>query len=159
MSDEFASALELALRGLRASDRYESEVRDSLRAFAPAIVDRVVERLKERGLLNDARTTHEAVVRNSGRRAVGDERLREKLARRGAGEELTHRVLAEAAVGESERAQMVLAAKFPDRTPEDRLRAGRFLGSRGFAGETIEAALNAAFGELTDRTASDVFIE
>jgi SOS response regulatory protein OraA/RecX len=159
MTDNYSSAMEIALRKLGASDRFEEEIRRALSGFSSSVVDLVVARLRERGLINEERAAQSLAERNAGRRAVGVERLREKLERRGAQSASAERVLGKAAADESARATSVVESKYPDRAPEHRIRAARLLASRGFAEEAIESALIAVFGESTGPSENDVFIE
>jgi regulatory protein len=148
MTEETQAALKRALRRLETSDRYESEVRSALSGYAEPIVDEVVAILKEKRLLNDARTASNALASNSGRRAVGAGRIRERMERRGAPENLVEASVAQVAEGDAERAVLLLESKFPERAPEARPRAGRFLFGRGFDEAVVETALNGHFGEL-----------
>jgi SOS response regulatory protein OraA/RecX len=157
MDQDFSTAMEVALKRLAASDRFESEVRTALSMFPPEIVDRVVTHLKERRMLDDSRTTEQLLLQNQGRRAVGAERLRAKLERRGAPDSVVERAAAEATEGDGERARLLIASKYPDRTSKERNRAARLLYSRGFGEEAIEAALSATFGDSIEPSADDVF--
>lgn len=145
MSDEYRAALSTALKKLEASDRFESEVRKALSRYAPETVEQVVAYLKEKRFLNDERSAATVVEINQGRRAVGTYRLRQKLSQRGASEETVAAAIAAAAEEEPARADAVLAGKFRDPKPEDRAKAGRFLYSRGFGVDVIEAALDRFF--------------
>ena len=143
MNEEaFRDALGRALRRLETSDRFESEVRDALRRFEPAVVDRVVAYLREHRLLDDARTAVHAVEINRGRRAVGDALLADRLVARGADEQVVTSALAEAE-SEDELIEAILKAKYRPTDPS--AKAGRFLYSRGFSEEAIESALEKYF--------------
>ena len=84
---DYDDAVKLALRKLRARDRFETEIRADLAGYPEDIVERVVRFLIERKLLDDTRTTQNLIERNTGRRSIGVERLTAELKRRGAPEE------------------------------------------------------------------------
>ena len=142
--DAYETALAKALKRLQTSDRFESEVRFALQGHDADVVERVVEELHRRRYLNDVRTAHHVVEANSGRRAVGDAVLRQRLERRGAPEEAVETAL-ETSIPESERIDAVLSAKY--RPTDDPAKAGRFLFSRGFSEDAIESALGRYFGD------------
>jgi len=147
MSEEFQSALAVALRRLQTSDRFESEVRRSLTGFGDEIVEQVVRHLRDKRILNDRRVVDAVVERNVGRGAVGADRLRAKLESRGAPAPEIEIAVASAGEMEPELAFNLLAAKFPGRMESDRPRAGRFLFSRGFDEDVVESTLNRYFAE------------
>jgi regulatory protein len=138
----FQDALGRALKRLQTSDRYESEVRATLRRFPADVVERVVAYLRQHRLLDDERTTHQAVEVNTGRRAVGDALLADRLVARGADENLVAQALTEAET-EADRIDAILRAKY--QPTDNRMKAGRFLFSRGFSEEAIESALDRYF--------------
>jgi len=144
MSDEYEEALAIALKRLQASDRLEADIRKALARFSTPTVDRVVAYLQKQRFLDDARGVSTVVERNVGRRAVGSERLRERLEAKGAPADVVAGV--ESGVSDLERALSVLEGKFRDRSPSDRGRAGRFLFGRGFSEDDVESALDRHFG-------------
>lgn len=148
MTDEFQAALGVALRRLKTSDRFESEVRRALADFSPETTDKVVQHLREKRVLNDQRLAGALVERNVGRSAIGANKLRAKLETRGAPDSEVEAALASAAEKEPELATNLLVAKFPGRIEGDRARAGRFLFSRGFDEDVVESALAAHFPHI-----------
>lgn len=138
----FQDALGRALKRLRTSDRYESEVRTALHRHPAEIVDRVVAYLREHRLLDDARTTSHAVESNVGRRAVGDALLADRLVARGADEATISQALNEAE-SEASRIEAILTTKY--KPTDDRAKAARFLYGRGFSEEAIESAIERYF--------------
>jgi SOS response regulatory protein OraA/RecX len=140
--EAFRNALARALKRLQTSDRFESEVRAALHRYDLDVVERVVEYLRRHRLLDDARTTENAVETNVGRRAVGDALLVDRLVARGADESLVAEVLQEAEP-EAARIDAILRAKY--QPTDDPAKAGRFLYGRGFSEEAIGAALEAYF--------------
>lgn len=125
-----------------------SELRAHLAAkgYEEPVVEKVVQFLLERKLLNDNKTTQNLIERNSGKRAVGIERLRAELEKLGAPDESIERHLADGP-NESELALEALRAKYKTETP--RAKAGRFLYGRGFSQEAVESALDAFCGDET----------
>ncbi len=142
MQDEFKCALERALKKLQTSERFESEVRACLASFDPEIVDQVVAHLSQRRLLSDQRAAEQAVVNRSGRKAVGRERLLQELEKRGAPAGVIGAVLPS---DDRVRLRELLQSKFPPTV--ERAKAGRFLYSRGFTEDDIEAELDAYLQE------------
>jgi regulatory protein len=143
MQQDFNAALEKALKTLRASDRFESEVRSCLSDHSPETIDDVVAHLRGKGILNDERTAASVISRRSGSKAYGRDRLQAELERKGAAANVIEAALPDHQT-ELERLRGLLASKF---TPADRRdRAGRFLFGRGFSAEDIEAELDNFFG-------------
>ncbi|HWA82711.1 MAG TPA: RecX family transcriptional regulator [Fimbriimonadaceae bacterium] len=142
------AALLDAFRFLKTRDRMESEVRAHLcgHAHDAKAIESVVKFLMERKLINDDKTTQSLIERNSGKRAVGIERLKAELERLGAPEESIERYLAEGP-NEGELALEALRAKYKTKT--SRAKAGRFLYGRGFSEEAVESALDAFCGQDT----------
>jgi SOS response regulatory protein OraA/RecX len=142
--DPYQTALSLALKKLSASDRFEAEIRSALGEHDSETVDRVIATLKQRRILDDARTARAIVDRRSGRRAIGPEKLRAEFLARGAPEEVVDECLS--ALSEDDRTERMrdaLASKFT--LAGDRNKAARFLLSRGFGEDEIEGALDAFF--------------
>lgn len=143
-TDGHKEALELALRKLRARDRFEAEIRSVLSEFPITTVDRVISHLKDRRIIDDDRSIINLIEHYSGRRSIGLERLRAELIRRGAPEETIDAVLGDVRRDERQKMLEALAAKYSP-TVGDRGKAARFLHSRGFAEEEIEGALDCFF--------------
>ena len=137
MQDDFASALEKALHRLKTADRFESDVRSCLREYSPSVVDEVVSHLRGKGILNDARASHQVLQKFSGRKALGRLALMER------------QVAPEFLPSDSEereRLWSLLTSRY--RATDNPMKAGRFLASRGFRGDDIESALEQFFGEV-----------
>ena len=139
-SAEFSSALEIALKQLAKRDRFASEIHQLLAAkgISATKTGEVIEHLIRKGLLNDRRTVEALMRRQSGKRAVGSERMRQLLTERGAPPELLDEMFA-SADEEPSHIESLLDAKFPHGA--DNAKAARFLYSRGFSESAIEAAL------------------
>jgi len=146
MSEDSAyrDALEIALKKLRTKDRFEAEVRLFLTEFPTDVVDRVISFLKDRKIIDDRKTIINLVERYSGKRAIGLEKLRAELTERGAPEETIFAATGSLLEGERQRMLDALTAKFSP-TDDVRAKAARFLYSRGFAEEEIEAVLDRFF--------------
>jgi SOS response regulatory protein OraA/RecX len=129
------------LRLLAARDRFAGEIRKELakRSDEDAVAD-VLERLRSKGLVKDERVVAAMLEANVGRKAISIAMLREKCLARGAGPE------ALALLDEGSAPSVLPLLKRFEKTPKDRLRAARFLASRGFEEEEIESALDEHFG-------------
>ena len=142
-----SQALVDAMKALEKAERTPAELRAALlKKHDPEEVEAALAWLSARKLLSEERAVEATVrPRSSGKRAEGDQKLRERLERRGAAPEAIDAALAEAP-SESERMQNALSAKF---RPEEgqRAKAGRFLLSRGFDEDLIEGGLDRFFGE------------
>jgi len=150
--DEFKKGLKLALAKLKSGDRFQKEIEDALLGAGISVptTQDVVSYLLERRFVDDRRTTINAVERRSGRRAIGREKLRAELLRRGAPENLIDEALAaNPETEEPESALALLRTKYRGDAAE-RMRAGRFLASRGFEEDAIESALERFFGSVDD---------
>ena len=140
-------ALADALARLKTAERTTAELRTSLLPkHGEADTEAALSYLAGKGLLSDDRAAEATVrPRGEGRRAEGDEKLRERLERRGANEEAVQKALAELP-NETQRMQDALSAKFKSPEPAQRAQAGRFLLSRGFDEEAVDGALDRFFG-------------
>jgi SOS response regulatory protein OraA/RecX len=136
--------LKLALKRLESSDRFEADLRRALGGFPDDVVERVVTHLRERRYLDDGRLVGRRVEANVGRRAVGDDRLRDRLIEKGV-DPATVEAALEGGESEENRADAILSARYT--RDGSRAKAGRYLMSRGFSEETVESALNRYFGE------------
>ena len=147
MSERIFPALADALRRLKTAERTETELRSALAGkHKEAEIEAAIAWLTTRNLFSEERAAQATVrPRIKGRRAEGDQKLRERLERRGATPEAVDAALAEAP-SEPERMQDALASRFkPEK--DQRAKAGRFLFSRGFDEDAVEAALGRFFGE------------
>ena len=140
-------ALQEALRRLEKAERTAAELRTALlKTHPPEEVEAALAYLIRRKLLSEDRAAEATVrPRTSGRRAEGDQKLRERLEKRGASEETIQKALADAP-DEAQRIQDALAARF---RPEEgqRAKAGRFLFSRGFDEEAVDGALDRFYSD------------
>lgn len=126
-----SAALKIALESIRRRDRFESEIRELL-ASKGHDPEPVVEYLLNRGFLSDSRVA-EAEVDRLRRKGWGPAKIEAELERRSA--------CVPVAVSSApiEDARAALAKKF--QTTPDRVKAIRFLLSRGFDEETAESAV------------------
>lgn len=133
-------ALLSALRMLKRQDLTIQEVRTRLECkFGPNKVDETILFLTNNRLLDDLRYARNAIERNEGRRAVGDQALRDKLEARGVPADVIGELMNEADQDELSRAIVLVDAKFSG--SESPGRVARFLASRGFSDDTIETIL------------------
>lgn len=145
MQDEFDDALQIALKKLKASDRFESEVRAALSGHADAVIDRVVHHLRDRGILDDRRTAEQVMRKYGGARSLGRAALAERLQH--APREVAEEVLP---ASEDERLRLweLLVRRYRPTDPP--MKAARFLASRGFSEDDIESAVERYFGEASE---------
>ncbi len=143
--EEVQAALADALKRLKTAERTAVELRLALEEkHRPEDVEVALAWLTARKLLSEDRAAEATVrPRAQGRRAEGDQKLRQRLEARGATEEAIEKAIAETP-DQTQRMHDALAAKF---RPEDgqRAKAGRFLLARGFEEDAVESALNRFF--------------
>jgi SOS response regulatory protein OraA/RecX len=132
------------LRLLAARDRFAAEIVSELsKRSEEDAVAAVLDRLRSKGLVKDVRVIAAMLAANVGRKAISVAMLREKCLARGADPE------ALSVLDETEAPSIQpLLTRF-EKTPKDRLRAARFLASRGFEEEAIESALDEHFGSTS----------
>ena len=137
---EPGTAVELALSALRSRDRSWAELEDRLRERGMAANERheTLESLVRSGYVDDERLAH-ARAAALAERSSGDLLIRADLAGRGIDPELVERALARLEP-ERLRAGRVLARRGGGP------RAARYLASRGFGEETLEAVVIAQDG-------------
>ena len=129
-----------ALQMLKRQDLTIQEVRTRLECtFSPAIAGETIEFLTRNHLLDDLRFARNTIERNEGKRALGDQALRDKLETRGVPDEVITELMAEVDQDELSRAIVLVDAKFSGSGSAGRV--ARFLASRGFSDDTIESIL------------------
>ncbi len=134
------AALLSALQMLKRQDLTILEVSTRLECkFEPSTVEETILFLTSNRLLDDFRYARIAIERNEGRRAVGDQALRDKLESRGVPLEIVNELMASVDQDELTRALVLIDAKFSGSKLPGRV--ARFLSSRGFSDETIESIL------------------
>ncbi len=140
MRPEVHAPLLSALRMLKRQDLTVLELTSRLECnFEPDLVADTVEFLTTNRLLDDLRYARNAIERNEGRRAVGDQALRDKLESRGVPDQVISELMSEVDHDELARAQVLVSAKFSGSQSPGRI--ARFLASRGFSDETVESIL------------------
>jgi SOS response regulatory protein OraA/RecX len=131
-----AEALQVAGRALRHRDLSRSRLAERLeRAVPPAVAAESLQTLERAGLVDDQRVGR-LRAESLAARGYGDEAIRHRLRAEGLPEE--------AAAGvppETERARVVIARRGTGP------RTARYLASRGFGEEAVEAALGTSFGQ------------
>lgn len=152
-SKQFGDAWEAALGCLDRSARTAREIQDALkrRGFLPGVADLVIERLKETGLIDDARYAGRLAELQS-QRPVGIYAIRRKLKARGISQEDAEEALQ--AFDEAQQAQACLQAgrqlfkKYEALPPRQaRGKLAQALSRRGFSWSAIEGAVEAIVGE------------
>ena len=143
---EHREALAIALAKLRGRGRFEGEIRHALESKGyEASADWVCEWLRERRIIDDPSLAKRLAESRTGKRAIGNERIRAELMKRGAPEETVERVLAAERTEDRTKDMLaVLSGRF--RASDARAKGARFLLSRGFGAEEIEGALDQFFG-------------
>jgi SOS response regulatory protein OraA/RecX len=138
----FSRPLKSALAFLARRDRFIAEVQEYLigAGYDEPATESVVQFLVEQKLINEITTVESHIARNSGKRAVGIERLRTELRELGAPQDIVDAILTTHGQSEIERATEALRAHY--RSGSDQARAGRFLYSRGFDESVIDAVLD-----------------
>lgn len=141
-----------ALQFLGTRPRSEAEVRHRLtqKGVAPEVLDEVVQRLGQGGLINDEQFASFWVENRQTFRPRSRRVLRAELRQKGVSEEVVQAALAD--TDETEAAK-VLAAQRARRLPADtayqdfRRKLGEFLLRRGFGYDIIEGAVEQAWRE------------
>lgn len=152
--DQSKRAWDGALLLLAVSPRTTSELGRRLgRAYAPAVVDEVIDRLLAGGWLDD-RAYAESYIR--AKREYGSRRLLADLIRKGVSREVASAAVQEAMgdVDATEQAREVAARRLSKLGDVDRQTAWRrlmsYLARRGFGPEAISRALEPLLGDLPD---------
>lgn len=132
-----------ALRMLRASDKFASEVGAALlgRGHSEDTVADVLSFLHERRVLDDTQTCEHAVSRMAERLGRGKERIRAELLARGAPEEIVEQALARLTADVEMQAMLRVLGKGLRGVP-NRQKGWRLLASRGYDAESIAAAID-----------------
>ena len=159
LKDQHARALDAALRFLGARPRSEREIRDRLarHEFDPLVVDRVIERLRQLRLVDDAEFAAYWVEQRANHRPRGARLLKQELRQKG----LSQDVVAEALPSDDDQDGAYRAAQrkavslraFDERTFKQRL--GAFLQRRGYGYETVKPVVTRLWQETTGQPASD----
>lgn len=131
--------------------RSEKEIRDFLerklkrfKTFAPQVVKKVTERLRELGYINDSRFMNWWVEQRTLHRPKGERLIKRELLAKGIGKDelaenfpkISEKELAIKAVSK----KLLLWKKLPDLERKKKIYA--FLGRRGFSAETIERIID-----------------
>lgn len=128
------------MKELGQRELFTLELQERLRAKIADedIIAQVVEHLSKKKLLDDRRAAEAVIRRYSGRRAVGRERLEQILRGRGAPEEVMD------VIPREENVEVLVREKFPQGAAASKI--ARFLASRGFSEDAIEAFLDQSIG-------------
>ena len=151
--DQRLRALDAALRFLGVRPRSEREIRDRLarHEFAPQIVDRVIERLRELDLVDDAAFAEYWIDQRRTHRPRGGRLLKQELRLKGVDVEVAAAALS-TDDDETDGAYRAATRKaqslrlLDERTFRQRL--GAFLQRRGFSYETCRTVVTRLWNEL-----------
>lgn len=150
-ADDVEKAREKALRFLSNRPRSEWEVRQNLRkaGYGDETIDRVLERLREVGLVDDAAFVRYWLDNRTQFKPKGEAALRQELRRKGVDRDVIDTVLAESEHAEDKAAIRAALAK-ADRyrqlpRQEFAQKLGAYLARRGFDYETVREAVQAAW--------------
>jgi SOS response regulatory protein OraA/RecX len=134
-----AEALAVAARALRRQDLSERGIAERLSraSVAPAAVEESLAVLARSGLVDDARFARTR-AETLAERSYGDAYIRHDLDRRGVAPDVIEAAL-ESLETESERARLLVERRGPG------LGTARYLASKGFGEEALEAAAGADF--------------
>lgn len=153
--EQVEKARAAALRLLKARDRTRTVLgrRLLMKGHEPGVVEAVLDRLEEVGLLDERASAQRAVARELRKGAATARLLQQKLFAEGVGKEIAGEVIEaalkdvdlEAAAEDEARAWI---RKHPGLDPETAARRlmGR-LGRRGFDGEVVRAVVRRVLGE------------
>ena len=134
------AALLSALKMLKRQDLTIQEVKTRLECkFESSLVNQTILFLTENRLLDDLRYARNVIERNEGRRAIGDQALKDKLESRGVPAKVIHDLMLDCDQDELNRALILIESKFSGSNSPGRV--ARFLFSRGFSEDTIETIL------------------
>jgi SOS response regulatory protein OraA/RecX len=134
-----SEALAVAGRALKARDMSEQRLMERLEraAVPPAVVEESIASLSRAGLVDDARFAHNRAESLAGR-GYGDEAIRDDLGRQGVSADLVEQAV-ERLEPESDRARRIVAQRGRG------AKTARYLASKGFGQEALEAALGVDF--------------
>jgi regulatory protein len=155
--EEEVRAREKCLRWLEAHTRTRRELADRLRRLevAPAIAARVLDRLEQTGLLNDAALAKSMAQERLRGGSVGKRRLRSELIKRGMDRETVESTLETVGEGDEGASCLALAQRKAAAYRRLPLEIGRrrlvgFLARRGFGLEDIYRAVDLALPHERD---------
>jgi regulatory protein len=159
--DEFQTTLDAALTFLGHRPRSEQEIRRRLarKAPPPTIVDRVLARLREYGLVNDEAFARYWVEQRQTFRPRGARLLKAELRQRGVPTDLAAEVAEETEGSADEDAYRAAQKKARQLSSLDertfRTRLAQFLGRRGFDWDTIAPTVERIWLEVSTEKERD----
>ncbi len=164
-ADDVEKAREKALRFLGNRPRSEWEVRQNLQkaGYEAATIDRVLERLRGVGLVDDAAFVRYWLDNRAQFKPKGAVALRQELRLKGVDREVIDAVLAESEHTDDNAALRSALAK-ADRyrqlpRQEFAQKLGAYLARRGFDYETVREAVNAAWQQLHADEAAPSYLD
>ncbi len=159
--DAVEVAYQRAVRFLSYRPRTRAEVRRNLEKHEtpPAVVETVLERLQENGLLDDAAFAHAWVENRLAFRPRGARVLRQELRQRGVPDEITEAVLESSLPNETDLAYRAGQKRLRrlSRLPwqEFRQKMGAYLARRGFSYEAASEAGHRLWDDLQSNLKND----
>jgi regulatory protein len=160
--DRRTQAQSEALKLLARKDVTEKEMRTHLREFPADVADAVVAKCREWGYLDDQRFAQHLVNDSIELKKLGPARIRQALRRRGVPDDITEQAMGATAREDSDHVEQALRALRTKRLSYARLdpetarrRMYGFLQRRGFAFDTVRAAVDQMLGELETGEAED----
>jgi regulatory protein len=164
-ADDVEKAREKALRFLGNRPRSEWEVRQNLQkaGYEAATIDRVLERLRGVGLVDDVAFVRYWLDNRAQFKPKGAVALRQELRLKGVEREVIDAVLAESEHADDNAALQAALAK-ADRyrqlpRPEFAQKLGAYLARRGFDYETVREAVNTAWQQLHADDAAPSYLD
>ncbi len=153
-ADDVENAREKALRFLSNRPRSEWEMRQNLlkAGYGVETIDRVLERLRGVGLVDDAAFARYWIDNRMQFKPRGEVALRQELRRKGVAREVIDAVLEESGRADDEtaiEAAIARAGRYRQLSrPEFAQKLGAYLARRGFDYETVREAVQAAWQAL-----------
>jgi regulatory protein len=159
VKDQQTRAFDAALHFLGPRPRSEREIRDRLTRgeYDPQVIDRVVARLRELRLVDDAAFAAYWLEQRAAHKPRGSRLLKQELRHKGVAQEVVAEALPEdddedGAYRAAQRKAVSLRA-FDERTFKQRL--GAFLQRRGYGYETVRPVVSRLWSEISGAAASD----
>lgn len=164
-ADDVEQAREKALRFLSSRPRSEWEVRQNLQkaGYAAGTIDRVLERLRGVGLVDDAAFARYWLDNRAQFKPKGAVALRQELRRKGVDREVVDAMLEERAHQDDNaalRSALAQAGRYRQLPRQEfAQKLGAYLARRGFDYETVREAVNAAWQQLHADEATPSYLD
>lgn len=157
VDEEYLQLLNASFRFLSFRLRSEKEIKQFLfkkaqkkRLIDISVVDKVIDRLRDLGYVDDKKFASWLVEQRRGRKPKGARAIAQELKAKGVAEEMVEEVLSKSSDEEHETATRAVQKKLPlwSRLPilARKKRLYDFLGRRGFSSETIYRVIDEVVG-------------